>query len=125
MPRSGLALRPAAGTEVVPMDRRYHALSTAQKATLHADHEHIAPGDESPSPADGLEPVVRTLAQGAEHLQPSGTVLVVVEVGANVRAVNAKAFGKAGVDIANYVARVLLATLYKPVVCAGQPCRME
>jgi hypothetical protein len=100
-------------------------LSDEQKAILASRYENLGVQDEPPFPADGLAPIMRLLSQAQQKLLVSGSLYLIVDVGADGNAREVKAIGSPSPEMTNFAASVLALAKYKPGVCAGQPCRMQ
>jgi hypothetical protein len=116
--------RPAIRSSL-PLNRRYGELDEADRAALRADYEGMPAGDEPPYPAEGLMPVFVAIKAGMEKQGPLGTMTLVADVDSTGKVRHVDSFGKVDPDFARFASRVLVATPFKPGVCAGRPCNMQ
>lgn len=121
----GTRLGHAAIRSALPMNRRYAELDEDEKARVRADYEGIPPGDEPPFPAEGLLPIFSAIKVATDRLGTQGQLTLVADVDASGKVQHVDTFGTVDPDFAKFVSRIVVATPYKPGVCAGQPCAMQ
>lgn len=122
---TGTRLGRAAIRSQLPLNRRYAELDDAEKAQLKADYEGMPAADEPPFPAQGLFPIFNALKEGMDKHGALGTMTLVADVDAEGKVRHVDSFGKVDPDFARFASRVLVATSFKPGVCAGKPCNMQ
>lgn len=125
LPKTGTRLPPAVIKSSLPLNRRYADLDDAEKAELRAAYDRMPPEDEPPFPSDGLMPVFDALKQGADRLGVLGELVLLVDVDSAGKAQHVDAYGKVDAAYAQFAARVLAATHFKPGICGGRPCNMQ
>lgn len=109
----------------LPLNLTYHQLSSEQRAMVHGWYESIAPGDEPPYPAEGLEPIFKAVRKGHARRPVNGSLFVIATVEPNGVVSDVKSYGSLDSKLANYVASVVVLTKFKPAFCGGRPCRMD
>jgi hypothetical protein len=115
----------AVKSEGFPVNRRYHELTEAERAMVHAPYERIEPGDEPPFPAEGLKPILEAIRKGQDRLLVTGLLTIVATVDQNGDVKSAKVLTSPNDEMAKFVGKLLFVTKFKPAVCAGQPCGMD
>lgn len=110
----------------VPVNRKYHELTTEEKAIVHQMYEHIAPGDEPPFPAEGMAPVHIAInrLQNALRIR-TGDMILIATVAPDGTVSKVEAYASPDRDMTKYSAQVIMLTKFKPAVCKGAPCQME
>lgn len=125
---------PALGTRIrheqmtgsnVALNLPYERLPEKDKAALHAQWEHIAPGDEPPFPLKGLIALWDPLRQAQQKLGEEGSLFAVATVGADGRVTDVNVYKSPGQKMTRVVSQLLMLTPFKPAVCGGQPCQMD
>ena len=109
----------------IPINRRYHELTAEQKEIINSWYEHIAPGDEPPFPAEGLQPIHEAIGRGQGKALVSGEMLLLATVNAAGDVEAVKVYRSPTKQMTQFVSGVLVLTKFKPAVCGGLPCRME
>jgi hypothetical protein len=109
----------------LPINKRYHELTPAEKTILHGYYESIATGDEPPFPAEGLRPIHDAIRRAQAKLLVRGELLLIVEVSSTGLPTEVKAIGAPSPEMVQFAASVLLLTKFKPAVCGGTPCKMQ
>jgi hypothetical protein len=109
----------------IPINRRWHELTPEEQAIVRSAYETMAAGDEPPFPADGLKPLLDAIRQAERHLLVAGKLLLVATVDSKGEAQTVKVLASPDNAMTQFVAKVLIATKFKPAVCGGQPCCMD
>jgi Gram-negative bacterial TonB protein C-terminal len=109
----------------IPINRRYHELTPEQQAIVRSNYEVIAAGDDPPFPAEGLRPLYKALGEGQRQLLVAGKLVVVATVDSQGDVQTVKVLSSPDKSLTQFVAKVLVATKFKPAVCGGKPCRMD
>jgi hypothetical protein len=109
----------------IPINRRYAELTAEEKAIVHAPYEAIAPGDEPPFPADGLKPLFNAIRNGQRYLLVKGSLRLIATVDATGDVQSVEVLASPDAEVTTFVAKLLMATKFKPALCHGLPCRME
>lgn len=122
---TGTRLGRAAIRSALPLNRRYAELDAAEKAQLRADYEGMPAEDEPPFPADGLLTIFTAVKDGMDKMGALGTLTLVADVDSAGKVRHVDSFGKVDPDFARFASRVLVATPFKPGLCAGKPCNMQ
>jgi hypothetical protein len=117
--------RDQATSGFIPLNRRYSELSPEQQAFLKSDYEGLGPDDEPPFPRDGLETVLKAMAEVQRAVPAQGMLTLVVSVDAAGVATDAQALEAPNRDVAYLAAHVLMLEKYKPGICQGSPCAMQ
>lgn len=121
----GTRLGHAAIRSALPMNRRYAELDDAEKARVRADYEGMPAADEPPYPAEGMLPVFVAIKAAMDKLGTQGQLTLVADVDASGKVQHVDTFGSVDADFARFVSGVIVATPFKPGVCAGKPCAMQ
>ena len=117
--------RYAVTASAIPINRRYHELTTEQRAIISSWYEHIALGDEPPFPADGLQPIHDAIGQAQAKALVKGEMLLLATVNAAGDVEEIKMYRSPSKSMTTFVSGVLMLTKFKPALCGGRPCRME
>lgn len=106
---------------VVPGQLTWALLSDEQKKAVAGWYPLIHPADEPPYPVSGQKNVLDKLSRIADE---QGSMLVLVDVGANGKARQVTTVGQLSKETRKYVHYLFNKEKYKPGKCAGQPCDM-
>lgn len=115
----------AGRSDGLPLNRNYAELDATERAQVRAQYESMPAGDEPPYPVDGLLPVFMAVQTGAGKQPPVGSVTLVADVDSTGRVRHVDSFGQMDAEFARFASRVLVATPFKPGVCASKPCNMQ
>jgi hypothetical protein len=121
----GTRLGHAALRSHLPMNRSYAELDEAEKAIVRADYDGMPPDDEPPYPAQGWLPVFSAVQVAMEKLGTQGRLTLVADVDPQGKVQHVDTFGSVDPDFARFLSKVIVATPFKPGICAGQPCAMQ
>ena len=113
----GTRLGRAALRSALPLNRRYAELDEAENEGM--------PAADEPHPAEGLMPVFQAIQVGMEKLGTQGQLTLVADVGASGKVQHVDTFGSVDADFACFTSKLLVATPFKPGVCAGKRCSMQ
>jgi hypothetical protein len=117
--------RVALRSEGLPLNRRWADLSDAEKALVRANYDGMPAVDEPPFPAQGLMPIFDAIKRGADKQGPLGTLTLVADVDSAGKVRHVDTFGKVDAEFARFASQVLIATPFKPALCAAQACNMQ
>ncbi|MFN0185394.1 MAG: hypothetical protein ACKVQR_16400 [Aquabacterium sp.] len=105
--------------------RPYQALSATERAQLHDQYERMDAGDEPPYPLAGMAPLMDGMSRAQSKVPVRGWLRLVADVNASGKVVNVAAYGTAPKPMAEFGAKLLAMTAFKPAVCKGRPCAMQ
>jgi len=125
-PDTGTSFRRNIATgSVVPFEKRYSELTPEERALVKALYEGLGPNDEPPYPLDGLGPIYKVIAAGQQKLLGTGNLALAVEVNSEGDATSVSVLRSTDLEMARFVASVLMLQKYKPALCNGNPCTMQ
>lgn len=110
---------------LVPFAKRYEELSSAERAVVRSWYDNLAEGDEPPYPAAGTANLYRRIADMQSAVPREGLLSLFVTIDADGKPTNVSVMATPDMDVARYVAKLLLQERYKPARCGGQPCEMQ
>ena len=109
----------------IALNLPYHQLPVQDRLALHNWWEHIEPGDEPLFPAGGLVSIYRLIGSVNERRHQQGELLVVATVNPQGLASEVRILASPTPELGEATAKILLATKFKPAICAGAPCTMD
>ena len=109
----------------IPLNRSWAQLTGEQQTLWKSQYEAMPPTDEPPFPVDGLGVLNKSVTQGLRGRFESGKLDLKVRIDAQGNATAVSVFASPTPEIARTAASVLMASRFKPAVCAGKPCAME
>ena len=109
---------------VMPFDKVYAQLTTAQQAQLKSAYVEMGETDEPPFPIGGLKAIYEPITEGQQRLHASGTFTADVEVDEQGNPIAIAVYRSPNKSVTRFVSRVVMLSKFKPAVCAGTPCKM-
>ena len=116
--------RPEISGSAVPYNLGYAQMSPAQKQVLASMYPLMDPADEPPYPLNGTVTLLRAVSDYAKRVGATGTLLLLVKVGADGKAQSVTAIGEPGPEIIKFATHAVMLDKYKSALCAGKPCEM-
>ena len=106
----------------VPVNRTYAELSPEHREVVRKAYPGMAPSDEPPYPARGMEPLLREIAVVQRGQVGEGPVKMLVKVDEKGEPQSVASMASPNRTITQLVAFALMREKYKPATCGGQPC---
>jgi hypothetical protein len=113
------------GFSSIPLDKKYGELSAEHRAILHNAYQGLGEHDEPPYPADGLQPIIKAMAQAQQKSGFEGSYYVLVDVSPDGSALEAQVFGTNDNAMATFAGSLFMLTKFKPALCNREPCRQK
>ena len=109
----------------IPPAASWAQLSVAeQNRVIENAYSTLAPGDEPPYPVNGVQTILKLVAEVQEKFDYHGRADIFITVGSDGKARSASVIGKAPKELARQLSAIALAQTYKPAICQGTPCEM-
>ena len=109
----------------VPLNRSWAQLTPEQQTLWKSQYDAIPAADEPPFPMESLGALNKSVSQSLRGQFESGKLDLNVRIDADGNATAVSIFAAPSPEIARNAASVLMASKFKPAVCAGQPCTMD
>jgi len=109
---------------VMPFDKAYAQLTSAQQARLKLAYVEMGEMDEPPFPIAGLKAIYEPITEGQQRLHASGLFRADVEVNELGEPTAIAVYRLPSRAVTRFVSSVVLLTKFKPALCSGTPCKM-
>ena len=109
----------------VPINRTYAELSPEHREVVRKAYPDLAPSDEPPYPARGMEPLLREIAVVQKSQVGEGPVKITVKIDEKGEAQSVASLASPNRTITQLVAFALMREKYKPGTCGGRPCARD
>jgi hypothetical protein len=109
----------------VALNLPYDQLPEADKRALHSWWEPMQQGDEPPFPSEGLQALYGPVRKASNALHDLGQLYAIATVEKDGNVSQARVLSSPSTQMADFTAKLLLLTKFKPAICNDQPCRMD
>lgn len=115
---------PAASLSIPPA-ASWAQLGVAEKNRVIAlAYATLAPGDEPPYPVNGVQPILKQVAEIQGSFDYHGPADIFITVGSDGKATSARIYGQLPPKLARSLSASAMTQAYKPALCQGTPCEM-
>lgn len=125
-PRLGSSIRreQLAGSPVA-LNLPYERLPQDEQRLVRSWWSDMPQGDEPPYPEGGLQALLDPLRKAQNIVGESGPIFAVALVGANGEVQRTRVLQAPSEKLADFTAKLLTMTRFKPARCGASPCAME
>lgn len=123
--RTGTSILEKVAVANIPLEKPYEQLTPQQVAMVKAAYQSMAPEDEPPFPAAGLQSLVRAVAKASAVMDLRGLVSAVVTIGPDGKARKVDIYAAPSPAAGQVIGQLLMLERYKPARCGGQACTMD
>jgi len=109
----------------VPLNRSWVQLTPEQQTLWKSQYDAMPVADEPPFPLESLGALNKSVGQSLRGQFESSKLDLNVRIDADGNATAVSIFAAPSPKIARNAASVLMASKFKPAICAGQPCTMD
>ena len=122
---TGTRIEPRILTSKTPLEATYEQLSEADKVRIKADYANMPADDEPPFPQAGLMPIWEAIVTTRHPSDQVGDVVAIASVNPKGKVEKVAMYNTTSNHMSRLVSTALLASQFKPAICAGNPCAMD